>query len=123
MRPFTDAAGPFFVVAGLLHFAKPALYEPMVPDALPARRALVYASGAAEVVGGLGLIDRRPTVRRAAAVWLTATLVAVFPANLHMARHPERFATTARGRLALVARLPFQAVLVAWVIAAGRRGG
>jgi uncharacterized membrane protein len=121
MRLLTNAAGPFFVLAGLLHFAKPTTYEPMVPDTLPAHRALVYASGAAEVVGGLGLIGRHPDVRRASGAWLAATLVAVYPANLHMARHHERFATTWLGRVALYARLPVQALLVAWVIAAGRR--
>jgi len=121
MPLLTKAAGPFFVLAGLLHFAKPSVYEPMVPDALPARRTLVYASGAAELIGGVGLIDRRASVRRAAGVWLVATLVAIFPANVHMARHAERFARTSRGRVALWARLPVQAVFIAWVMAAGRR--
>jgi uncharacterized membrane protein len=121
MPLLTNAAGPFFVLAGLLHFAKPSAYVPMVPDALPDRRALVYASGAAELIGGLGLIDRRARVRRASGAWLAATLVAIFPANVHMARHSERFAGTSRGRAALWARLPVQAVFVAWVIAAGRR--
>jgi uncharacterized membrane protein len=121
MPLLTNAAGPFFVLAGLLHFAKPEVYEPMGPAALPARRGLVYASGAAELVGGLGLIDRRAPVRRASGAWLVATLVAVFPANVHMARHAERFARTPLGRVALWARLPVQAVFIAWVIAAARR--
>jgi uncharacterized membrane protein len=121
MPLLTNTAGPFFVLAGLLHFAKPSVYEPMVPDALPASRTLVYASGAAELIGGVGLIDRRAPVRRAAGAWLVATLVAIFPANVHMARHGERFARTPLGRVALWARLPVQAVFIAWVIAAARR--
>jgi uncharacterized membrane protein len=121
MPVLTNTAGPFFVLAGLLHFVKPSVYEPMVPDALPARRTIVYASGAAELIGGVGLVDRRAPVRRAAGAWLAATLVAIFPANVHMARHGERFARTPLGRVALWARLPVQAVFIAWVIAAARR--
>jgi uncharacterized membrane protein len=35
--------GPFFVLAGLLHFARPREYEPIMPDHLPAHRELVLA--------------------------------------------------------------------------------
>jgi uncharacterized membrane protein len=41
---------------------------------------------------------------------MIATLVAVFPANLHMAPHPERYARIPRW--ALYARLPFQALFI-----------
>jgi uncharacterized membrane protein len=114
-------AGPFFVVAGLLHFAKPRIYEAIMPDYLPARRGLVYASGVAEAIGGVGLLHPSPTVRRWSGRWLVATLVGVFPANLHMALNPERYPQIPGGRTALHARLPFQLVFVAWVLAASRR--
>jgi uncharacterized membrane protein len=110
-------AGPFFVVAGTLHFTHTRVYERIVPPWLPAHRELVLASGAAEASGGLGLLFAR--TRRAAGWWLIATLVAIFPANVHMAQHPERFPVPG-GRRALLARLPFQAVLIAWVRAAMR---
>src|SRR5579875_2332354 len=106
-------AGPVFVLAGCLHFARPRLYERIIPPYLPAPTALVYASGVAEIVGGVGLMTR--TRRRLAARWLIATLLAVFPANLHMALHPDDFSEVPGGRLALWARLPFQAVFIAWV--------
>ena len=54
--------------------------------------------------------------------WLVATLVAVFPANVHMALHPERFRDVPGGAVALWARLPVQAVFIAWVRAAMRSG-
>jgi uncharacterized membrane protein len=76
----------------------------------------VLASGVAEAVGGAGLL--LPRTRRAAGWWLLATLAAVFPANLHMAVHPERYAKIPRW--ALLARLPFQLVFAAWVTAAMR---
>ena len=52
--------------------------------------------------------------------WLVATLLAIFPANLHMAQNPERYPKVPGGQAALKARLPLQAVLIAWVIAASR---
>jgi uncharacterized membrane protein len=115
------AAGPVFVVAGLLHFLKPRIYEAIMPDYLPAQRELVYLSGVAEAVGGVGLLSSSPSLRRYAAWWLVATLVAVFPANLHMALHPERYPDIPGGKAALYARLPFQLVFVRWVLASAGR--
>jgi uncharacterized membrane protein len=109
--------GPFFVFAGAMHFVIPRSYEAIVPDYLPARRKLVYASGLAEIAGGVGAMH--PRTRRLAAWWSVATLAAVFPANLHMALNPERYRVPG-GRVALWLRLPVQALLVAWALAAGR---
>jgi uncharacterized membrane protein len=44
----------------------------------------------------------------------------VFPANVHMAVHPERYQDVPGGAAALYARLPLQAVFIAWARAAGR---
>ena len=112
-------AGPTFVVAGLLHFLKPSFYLAIMPPWLPAHRELVYASGVAEIAGGLALLHRR--TRRAGGWWLIATLLAVFPANVHMALNAEDFPQIPGGQAALVARLPVQALFVLWVVAAMRR--
>jgi len=109
--------GPFFVFAGVMHFVTPRSYEAIVPDYLPARRRIVYASGVAEIAGGLGMMH--PRTRRGASWWSVATLAAVFPANLHMALNPERYRVPG-GRAALWLRLPVQALFIAWAIAAGR---
>lgn len=119
MRCVRALAGPFFVVAGVMHFLVPRKYERMMPPYLPWHRELVRASGVAEVVGGLGLIPR--ATRRLAGWWLIATLIAVFPANAHMALHPEEFPEIPGGAVSLWARLPFQAVFIAWVRGAMRR--
>jgi uncharacterized membrane protein len=110
--------GPFFVFAGAMHFLIPRAYEAIVPDALPAKRALVYASGVAEIAGGVGVMRAR--TRRAASLWSIATLVAVFPANVHMAVNAERYRRIPGGRPALLARLPLQALAIAWARAARR---
>ncbi len=109
--------GPVFVGTGVLHFVIPRTYEAIVPDYLPARRALVYASGVAEIAGGAGVLH--PRTRRAASWWSIATLVAVFPANVHMALHPDDYEVPG-GAAALWLRLPCQALFIAWARAAAR---
>ena len=94
----------------MLHFWHPATYLRIMPPALPAPRLLVALSGAAEVVGGLGLL--LPATRRAAAWGLLALLVAVFPANVYMLRLHEQLHLPA---WALWARLPLQPLLMWWV--------
>ena len=98
--------GPFFVFAGVMHFVKTRAYVRIMPPYLPRHRELVYASGVAEIAGGL--LTMHPATRRAGSIWSIATLLAVFPANLHMALHPEEFPKVPGGRSALYARLPFQ---------------
>jgi uncharacterized membrane protein len=110
--------GITFTAAGILHFARPRFYLAIMPDYLPGHRELVYASGAAEIAGGLGTLH--PRTRRLASWWSVATLVAVFPANVHMALNPKRYGRIPGGKRALYARLPLQALLIAWARAAGR---
>jgi uncharacterized membrane protein len=120
MSTVRKLAGPFFVFAGVMHFVIPKAYRRIMPPYVPAPAAMVYASGVAEIVGGAGLMTGR---RRLAGWWLIATLVAVFPANLHMALHPEDYPDVPGGAVSLWARLPFQGVFVAWVLGAMRRAG
>ena len=103
--------GAFFLAAGTLHFVRPRPYVGIVPDALPRKLELVYASGVAEIAGGAGVL-LAPT-RRAAGWWLIATLIAVFPANVNMAVNAERFRAVPAPLLWV--RLPVQGLLIAWV--------
>ena len=103
--------GGFFLLAGLLHFLKPRLYEAIVPDALPAHRELVYASGVAEMLGGAGVLSQRTA--RPAGWWLIATMLGVFPANINMAVRSERF--RAIPEPLLWARLPVQGAILYWI--------
>lgn len=109
------ALGRFFVLAGSLHFVIPRTYEAIMPAWLPRHRQLVYASGAAEIAGGLAVMV--PATRRAGGLLLIATLVGVFPANINMALHAERYSLP---RWALLARLPLQGALIAWAERATR---
>ena len=102
--------GALFIAAGANHFVNEPFYTKIVPPYIPAPRLMVEISGAAETGLGALLLWKRCT--RLAAWGLIVLLVAVFPANLHMALHPEQFS---RFRPAVLwARLPFQAVFIAW---------
>jgi uncharacterized membrane protein len=106
-------SGPVMAAAGINHFVMPRAYEAIMPDYLPAHRELVYASGVAELVSGVATMH--PRTRRLGGLGLIATLVAVFPANLHMALNPDRYPRIPRWALYL--RLPVQALMIhaAWV--------
>jgi uncharacterized membrane protein len=108
----------FFVAAGVNHFVMPRAYRQIVPPRLghEARR-LVAVSGVAEIAGGLGVL--LPPIRRPAGVGLIALLAAVFPANLYMARAPERFPRIPRW--ALYGRLSLQPLMMWWAWKATRR--
>jgi uncharacterized membrane protein len=115
------ALAAFFTTTGVLHFVIPRSYEAMMPPSLPAHREAVAVSGIAEIVGAAAVLP--PSTRRFARWWLLALLVAVFPANVHMALNPEQV----RGldldkvpRWALWARLPLQPLAMLWVWRATR---
>jgi uncharacterized membrane protein len=100
---------------GILHFTKDDLFAAVVPDYLPAHLLLVYLSGVAEIA--LGLMLCLPRTRVLAAWGLVALYVAVFPANVHMALHPDLplpGASFHPSPLALWLRLPFQLVFIYW---------
>ena len=110
------ALSAFFVVAGTNHFVNPDFYVAIMPPYSPAHLELVYASGVFEILGGIGVLV--PSVRALAGWGLVLLLVAVFPANLHMALHPELFSDLPT--FALYARIPFQVFFVAWAYWATR---
>ncbi|HEX4966061.1 MAG TPA: MauE/DoxX family redox-associated membrane protein [Thermoanaerobaculia bacterium] len=105
------ALGVLFVVAGAAHFVRPDVYVRIMPPYLPWHRALVYVSGVCEVVLGVLVLVPRFTVP---AAWgLIALLIAVFPANVHMAMNPRLYPAVPSALLWL--RLPLQGALIAWV--------
>lgn len=113
-------AGPLFILTGVLHFLIPRTYEAIMPPYLPAHRELVYASGVAEAVGGAALLSSSPRTREIGKWWLYGVLLAVFPANVHMALHPGEFKKVPGAPWSLYARLPCQILFAAWVRAAAR---
>ena len=98
------------MLQGVNHFITEEYMVPMIPESWPAPLLLVYLSGVAEFV--LGLAALFPRTQRLAGFGILALLVAVFPANINMALHPERWPTVPE--LALWARLPLQLAFAWW---------
>jgi len=98
-----------FVAAGVYHFVAPRFYLTIMPPFLPWPLALIFISGVAEILGGIGVLV--PFLRRRAGWGLIALLVAVFPANLYATFH----GVGSTPAWILWARLPFQFVFIAWV--------
>jgi uncharacterized membrane protein len=123
MKSSRAALAAFFTFTGVMHFLRPRFFEAIVPPAIEAqKREIVAISGAAEIAGAALVLN--PGSRRLGRWWLLALLVAVFPANIHMAVSPEQI----RGldmrkfpRWALRARLPLQPLAMLWVWQATRK--
>ena len=121
MRLSQKALAGFFAFAGTMHFVIPRSYEAIMPPSLPRHREAVIVSGVAEIAGGLAVLH--PKAQRLARWWLLALLVAVFPANVHMALNPEQVKGLDLKRVprwALWARLPLQPLAMVWVWRATR---
>ena len=110
--------GAFWVFAGTMHFIRKREYEAIVPDYIPlSPQDAVRWSGYAEIAGGLAVLPA--STRRLARWWILGVLVAVFPANVHMAVDPADVATKGVRadripRWLLWARLPIQPLFARW---------
>jgi uncharacterized membrane protein len=98
-----------FIGAGLNHFANPDFYMGIMPPYLPWPSALHLTAGFFEFVFGVMLLI--PRFQKWAAWGLVALLLAVYPANIHMAAHHELY------KYPMIfhwIRLPLQFVMIAW---------
>lgn len=103
-----------FLITGILHFVKPKLFTGIMPDYIPYHLVMVYVSGVAEVLGGLGILFEKTQV------WvgwgLILLLIAVFPANINMTiKSIQRSGYTSLYSMVTILRLPLQFVLIYWV--------
>ncbi len=105
------AVAAAFVGSGVLHFTQTRWYRAIMPPYVPRHREMVLVSGMAEIAGGVGVLV--PATRSPARWWLLALLVAVFPANIHMALNPRDYRKIPEPLL--WARLPLQGVF-AWLV-------
>ncbi len=104
---FAYLMGIFYIFAGSMHFVFPTHYLKMMPSILPYHLPLIYISGIAEILCGLGFLFQET---RVFAAWATILLlIAIFPANIKMAMYPELFGISP---WILYLRLPLQFLLI-----------
>ncbi|HXG65861.1 MAG TPA: MauE/DoxX family redox-associated membrane protein [Blastocatellia bacterium] len=100
----------FFIGAGVNHFINPEFYLRIMPPYLPWHGPLNYLSGLLEILFGAMLLI--PKYTRLAAWGIIAVLLAVFPANIHMAMNPHLYPELPPA--AYYIRLPIQGIFIAW---------
>jgi uncharacterized membrane protein len=100
-----------FGTLGVLHFVRRRDFEAIVPEYVPiSAEDAVRWSGVAELVGAAAVAV--PATRPFARWWLLGLLAAVYPANIEMAVHSDRYPKIPPA--ALWARLPLQFVF-GWI--------
>ncbi len=99
-----------FIFAGFNHFYNPDFYLRIMPPYLPWPSALHLTAGFFEVVLGVMLLIQQ--FQRLAAWGLIALLLAVYPANIHMAVNHHLYPDVPM--VFHWIRLPLQLVLIAW---------
>ena len=67
--------GIIYSVLGLLHFTNTQFYRPLMPKFLPAHDFLIYSSGIAEIVLGIGIFF---IMTRSYALWGIIAILAIF---------------------------------------------
>jgi uncharacterized membrane protein len=105
----------FFTALG--HFKFHRGMVKMLPARLPLKSLVVYASGVAEILLGVGLLF--PAIRPVAAVVLIVFLLLVLPANINAARKHINYETgqdDGPGLKYLWFRVPMQGFLIGWVV-------
>ncbi|MGA2251877.1 DoxX family protein [Terracidiphilus sp.] len=101
-----------YVLGGINHFWHTGFYVHIMPDHYAHPEALVLASGAAEIFGGIGLLV--PATRRFSAAGIVLMLMVYFDVHLFMLTHAGRFPEVPVW--ILWARIPLQFALIVWAL-------
>ncbi|MBB96532.1 MAG: hypothetical protein CML68_18285 [Rhodobacteraceae bacterium] len=103
-----------FVFFGVGHFIMTEDMVAMLPDALPARRAIVIATGLLEFA--LAALLLVPGLQRVVGLACVAVFVLFFPANIYAALQHSGPGGHQWGAVYLAVRAPIQLLLIAWAV-------
>ena len=98
------------------HFKFPKGMILMVPDFIPAKKALVYITGIMEIAFAISIMI--PQTRYWGSIGLLIFLIIIFPANIHASFNTvniDKANYTGPGLKYLWFRIPFQMLLLLWV--------
>ena len=102
-----------YVLAGTLHFIKPKIYLRIMPRYLPFPKSLVYLSGLAEIILGIGLCFKET---KDFAIYGIILMLVIF-LLVHFYMLSSEKAAAGFPKWALLLRLPLQFVLMFWAYA------
>lgn len=105
----------FFIFAGVAHFMQGEGFATMLPEWVPFRLGIIYATGILEIL--LAILLLVPATRKQARFWTAVYLIAIFPANIYaaIAGIPAPGQEEANETLLWI-RLLFQPLLIWWVL-------
>ena len=99
-----------YIVAGLMHFVKPKIYLRVMPKYLPKHKALVFWSGIAEILLGVGLCF--PVLKVISIYGIIAMLLVFLMVHFYMLSGEK--ASTGIPKWILILRIPLQFGLMYW---------
>ncbi|WP_031425967.1 MauE/DoxX family redox-associated membrane protein [Flavimarina sp. Hel_I_48] len=102
--------GIMYVIAGCMHFIKPAIYLRIMPRYLPAPKLLVYLSGLAEII--LGIAVCFPLTKDLALWGIMLMLALFFMVHFHMLSSEK--AAAGFPKWLLIVRILMQFGLIYW---------
>lgn len=101
-----------YIVAGLMHFIKPRAYMRIMPRYLPAHKKLVFLSGFAEILLGIGICI--PLFKNCAIYGIVAMLISFFLVHFYMLSSKK--AGMNLPKWLLWARVGLQFLLIYWAL-------
>jgi uncharacterized membrane protein len=99
-----------YILAGILHFVYPGMYERIIPNWIGPKRMVVYLSGILEIVFGSALFF--PAYKSYGLYGIIILLVLFLPVHTHMLRDSK--AAMGIPSWILLLRIPFQGLLIYW---------
>ncbi len=106
-----------FLASGTVHLVRPDVWEPLMPDWVPAHRQVIIWSGVAEIACAAGLL--LPPTRKIAGLASAALLAGVYVGNVKMALDASKGSNVPL-KVAAYGRLPLQIPMIRAALRAGR---
>jgi uncharacterized membrane protein len=110
------AMSAMFIFTATAHFIYTEGMIGMLPEFIPCRKQIVFATGLLEIQFAVGLVFRK--TRRTAAWCAVVFLVLILPANIYAAMNEVDFtdpSTKGPGAAYLWFRIPLQIFFIAWI--------
>lgn len=104
----TTIFGVFMILAGIMHFYNPEMYNPFIPHWIP-KLWVNYLSGILEIMLGVGVFI--PQYRRIATLGIFILMVCFLP--LHVIDVFRKYPAIGSQQMAYI-RLPFQFLFIYW---------